>query len=229
MEGMPRPRPPHLLREVTRHGKAVWYVRINGKRTRLRTEYGSPEFEAEYHAAIAGAPRREKGPLEGTLAWLVARYRETTTWQGLSLATRRQRENIFRHVLKSASKQPFARITAATIEAGRDRRSSTPSQARHFLDTMRGLFRWAVKAKLIKTDPTFGVDDPAWLRLTALLLGPRTTSPLMSDAGRSVRGNGSGSTCCSIPAFAAVMPCGSVASISVMASAPSRPKRPIPR
>ena len=25
---MPRPRPPHLHREITRHGKAVWYVRI---------------------------------------------------------------------------------------------------------------------------------------------------------------------------------------------------------
>ena len=24
---MPRPRPPHLSREFTRHGKAVWYVR----------------------------------------------------------------------------------------------------------------------------------------------------------------------------------------------------------
>src|SRR5262249_5835560 len=28
MEDMPRPRPPHLHRQVTRHGKAVWYVRI---------------------------------------------------------------------------------------------------------------------------------------------------------------------------------------------------------
>ena len=33
--------------------------------------------------------------------------------------------------------------------AGRDRRAkTTPAQARKFLDTMRGLFRWAVKAKL---------------------------------------------------------------------------------
>ena len=28
METMPRPRPPYLHREVTRHGKPVWYVRV---------------------------------------------------------------------------------------------------------------------------------------------------------------------------------------------------------
>jgi hypothetical protein len=38
--------------------------------------------------------------------------------------------------------------------------SNTPYQARHFLDAMRGLFGWAVKAGLIKTDPTAGVDNP---------------------------------------------------------------------
>ncbi len=160
IQEMPRPRPPHLHREVTRHGKAVWYVRIKGKRTRLRAQYGSPEFEAEYLAALSGAPRRERGPVEGTLGWLIARYRETVVWQNFSAATRRQRENIFRQVLVSAADQPFAKITGATIEAGRDRRGGTPAQARHFLDAMRGLFRWAAKAKMVKADPSIGVDDP---------------------------------------------------------------------
>jgi integrase len=44
--------------------------------------------------------------------------------------------------------------------AGRDRRGGTPSQSRHFLDAMRGLFRWALKARLVKIDPTVGVEDP---------------------------------------------------------------------
>jgi integrase len=76
------------------------------------------------------------------------------------LATRRQRENIFEHVLEAAGKEPFAKITTATLMAGRDRRANTPAQARNFLDAMRGLFRWAVKAKLAKSDPTIGVDNP---------------------------------------------------------------------
>jgi integrase len=78
------------------------------------------------------------------------------------LASRRQRENIFEHVLEAAGRQPFAKITTASIMAGRDRRAkTTPAQARKFLDTMRGLFRWTVKAKLLKVDPTAGVANPS--------------------------------------------------------------------
>ena len=162
MDAMPRPRPPHLHRQVTRHGKAVWYVRINkGPRIRLRAVFGSPEFEAEYRAAISGTPRPPKGaPAAGTLAWLMERHRETAAWCALSPATRKQRENIYKQVLASAGSRPFARITADAIVAGRERRAGTPHQARHFLDAMRGLFRWAVKAGHANADPTAGVDNP---------------------------------------------------------------------
>jgi integrase len=162
MDAMPRPRPPHLHRQVTQHGKAVWYVRIGkGPRIRIREAFGTPEFDAEYQAAIAGLPARQTAKDDratGTLAWLVERYREVGAWTNLSLATRRQRENIFKQVQKTAGKQSIAKITTASIMAGRDRRQDTP--ARHFLDAMRGLFRWAVKAKLVASDPTVGVDNP---------------------------------------------------------------------
>jgi integrase len=160
---MPRPRPPHLHREVTRHRKAVWYVRLDkGPRVRIRAEFGSPEFEAEYQAAITGRsrPSANGGPAAGTLAWLVARYREASAWAGLSTATRRQRENIFVQVLAMAGQHPFVKITAEAIVAGRERRARTPDQARHFLDAMRGLFRWARAAQLVKSDPTVGVENP---------------------------------------------------------------------
>jgi integrase len=167
MDTMPRPRPPHLHRQVNRHGKTVWYVRIGkGSRIRIRSTFGTPEFDSEYQAAVAGLPARRTPKDDrtsvGTLAWLVERYRETNAWTGLSLATRRQRENVLKHVLESGGRQPLTKIIKATIVAGRDRRAKkTPFQARHFLDAMRGLFRWAVEAGLIKVDPTTGVSDPS--------------------------------------------------------------------
>ena len=91
---------------------------------------------------------------------MIARYRETSAWATFAHSTRRQRENIFLHVLESAGDKPFTKITAAVIEAGRERRASTPAQARNFLDAMRGLFRWALKAKFVKVDPTAGVENP---------------------------------------------------------------------
>ncbi|EJW12763.1 Integrase [Rhodovulum sp. PH10] len=164
MDDMPRPRPPHLHREATRHGRIVWYVRVGkGPRIRLRAAFGTPEFEAEYRAAIAGEPL--PGPRKattGSLAWLIDRYRETTAWAAdLSAATRRQRDNIFKGVLASAGAEPFSAVDRATIVEGRDRRAGTPAQARNFLDAMRGLFRWALEAGHVTIDPTAGVRNPA--------------------------------------------------------------------
>ena len=122
---MPRPRPPHLHLEHTFRGKRVWYVRVgHGPRVRIRAEFGTPEFDAEYQAALSETPRPKKGhPASGTLSWLIERYRETPAWTAFSLATRRQRENILRQVIDSAGHKPFLAITEAMIAAGRDRRA----------------------------------------------------------------------------------------------------------
>jgi integrase len=156
---MPRPRPPHLHKETTRHGKSVWYVRIGaGPRVRLRAPYGSPQFVVDYRAAIKAADAHEpRKSGSGTLCWLWDRYRETGKWASLSPATRRQRENIMRGVIDSAGNDPYDNITRKIVVAGRDRRSSTPAMARHFVDTMRGLFEWAVDAEIAKVDPTLNV------------------------------------------------------------------------
>jgi integrase len=62
--------------------------------------------------------------------------------------------------MKTAGAEPFTAIGKKTIEAGRDRRSNTPFQARHFLDAMRGLFRWALSSGHVTVDPTYGVKNP---------------------------------------------------------------------
>ena len=181
---MPRRRPPHLQHEITRHGKAVWYVRVDrGPRIRIRADYGTPEFDEEYRAAIAGTPQRKASPSTSSLQWLVARYRETTAWSKLSLATRKQRDNIFVGVLETAGHEPYTRITEGTIEAGKERRSHTPAQARNFLDAMRGLFRWAKHAGHRKDDPTASVSNPA-SRAKDSKCGGRRMSPHTRLGGR---------------------------------------------
>jgi integrase len=160
---MPRPRPPHLQRETTRHGKTKWYVRVGkGPRIRVKSEFGTPEFDAEYQAALTGeaAPAKRSKAFAGSLQWLIERYREVDAWRSFSLATRRQRENILKQVIATAGNKPYSAITAAIIAAGRDRRASTPFQARHFLDTMRGLFEWARDAGFVKTNPAAAVKYP---------------------------------------------------------------------
>jgi integrase len=158
MSDMPRPRPPYLHRETSRHGKVVWYVRLGGKRTRLRAPYGSPEFAAEYHAAVEGGQVAAKPKADSaSLAWLIARYRDSSAWTSLSMATRRQRENIFKHVIDRDGDQPFAAVTRKALIAARERRKDTPAQANNLVKTMRGLFKWAHEAELVDDNPAADV------------------------------------------------------------------------
>src|SRR5262249_47278490 len=163
MNDMPRPRPPHLQKHVTRHGKIAWYVRLGrGPCVRIRGEFGTPEFDAQYKAAVSGnsVASNQTGAHAGSLAWLIDRYREVPAWTSLSLATRRQRENIFKRIKETAGRQPYATITEADIAAGRDRRGKTAFQARHFIDTLRGLFDWAKEAGYVKSNPAANVKYP---------------------------------------------------------------------
>lgn len=156
MAAMPRPTFPHLHCERSRHGKTTWYVRVGkGPRTRLRAAWGSPAFTAEYHAALAGeAVQKPRKAAAGTFAWAERLYRQSSAWANLSAATRRQRESILRRIVETAGEQPLSAFTRAKIVEGRERRSATPAAARHFVDTLRGFFAWAVEIELVASDPT---------------------------------------------------------------------------
>jgi integrase len=158
---MPRPRPPHLHREVSRHGVAAWYVRRDhGKRIRIRAAYDTKEFWAEYRVALDGKPLKLKTPKAQTLAWAIDRYRTSSTWAVLSNATRRQSENIFKAVIKTAGNAKLHDITSDTIKAGRERRAKAPHSANNFLKTMRRFFKWAADPEggnLLKANPMLGI------------------------------------------------------------------------
>jgi integrase len=162
---MPRKLEPFVYRERTRHGKWVFYFRRGkGKRTRLPDPFTDEDaYRSAYLAAVSRkAPPRSAHIAAGSLAWLIERYCESGVYQnGFSEATRRQRDNIFKGVIKNAGHLPIPLMDKERIEAGLEARKHTPSQARNFLDAMKGLCRWAKKAGLIATDPTLGVENPS--------------------------------------------------------------------
>ena len=198
IQDMPRPRPPHLQRELTRYGVAVWYVRIGkGPRVRIRAPFGTPEFDVEYQAALTASPRpAQKAPLPGTLAWLIARYRETTGWSDLSLATRRQRENIFLHVLETAGDQSVSKITAKAVLEGRDRRAATPAQARNFWMRPAAYSAGPIRRDWSKSTRPRGSRIRSAGRVRASRNGPRRMALPTKRGGRSAPRRGSGSRCC---------------------------------
>lgn len=162
MPDMPRPRPLYLQKHTTRHGKTVYYVRVKrGPLVRIHGEYGSDDFNDQVRAAQAGTPLPVKNRVNSaSLQWLYDRYRESSKWSDLSEATRRQRQNIFARVMKKSGHEPFKAIDNSDIEGGKDDRKGTPSQARNYLDAMKGLFRWAKANNHVTVDPTLGVEAP---------------------------------------------------------------------
>ncbi|EJF84657.1 hypothetical protein MCU_00235 [Bartonella elizabethae Re6043vi] len=93
---MPKPRPPHLVKEITRHGRIIWYVRIgHGPRRRVHGTYGTQEFVDNYKRALAELqglilPKSKTGRLtEGSFAWLLKQYFNSVNWHSLAKATKR--------------------------------------------------------------------------------------------------------------------------------------------
>jgi len=165
---MTRPNWPHLEREVSRHGKVCWYVRVgHGARVRMRAAIGTPEYRLEYEETVSallkgGKPKAKgnaKGPSAGTLNWLWEQYGKSSAWGSLSQSTKKQRENIMKHVLASAGGIPVEHITKAIVLAGRESRQKTPSQANNYLNCLRSLFAWAVENDFMPANPTDGVKN----------------------------------------------------------------------
>jgi integrase len=156
--GMPPKLPPFLHRQITRHGRFVWYFRRGkGPRTRIPGAFGSAEFLSAYDAAIGSGPKAHKSPPSGTFAWALHMYRGSQAWGVLSPATRRQRDNIFARIARTHGDTPITSWKRGDIAAGRDKRAATPAAAKNFVAAMRGLFRWLVESGLVDDDPTTGV------------------------------------------------------------------------
>jgi integrase len=153
-----RPRPPYLWKRTTRHGKVAWYV-CTGRGApwvRIHGVYGSPEFMAEYHAAVAHMPPKARCAASGTLRALIDAYRQSAPWAALAPETRRQREALFVQIIAKAGDEPAEALTSATIRRSMDARRETPEQANHLLKVLRALFAWAVP-DFVPVNPTTGI------------------------------------------------------------------------
>ncbi|KAB2704707.1 tyrosine-type recombinase/integrase [Brucella lupini] len=153
---MPRPRKPYIQREVTRHGKTIWYFRRGKeKRIRLPGQFGSKEFNAAYDAALSGnePPKRQKAS-HTSLRWLVDQYYASGRYSLLKPFTQRNQKVMLEGVCKTGGDLDFRGIGTDDIRQGMLRREGTPFQAGAYLSIMRKLFEFAVDSGWIKINPT---------------------------------------------------------------------------
>lgn len=154
---------PGLVREHTRHGKEVWYVRSGadnrGPRVRIRAPFGTPQFRQDYDDAVGGkqkTPAQQAVADRKSLAWLITEYRSSGEWLAYSPETKYQREYYLQRAQLKSGHERYRDISKRSIIAARDGLAGAAS--RHFLDTMRGLFKWAELNEYVPADPTAGVS-----------------------------------------------------------------------
>ena len=162
----------YLSEEIDRHGKPRLYVRRGGRRVRLRSAIGSPEFAAEYAAALASLPGRRvpskaispRPFAEGTFGWLAARYFASPEF--LSLPPKSQASR--RGVIESCLREPFtdtdpdpigncplAHLTAQKIRRLRDLKRHLPGAANTRKKWLSSMFTWATEQTppILATNP----------------------------------------------------------------------------
>lgn len=157
MAGMKKPLPPHVQVERSRHGKTVYYYRAGAGQPRVRLPAPNDKtFKAAYAAAMAGEPQRPMREASGTLAWLIARYKESSRFASLAPSTRQMRDNILQHVVKESGAVPYAAIRQRHISEGVARRK--PHAGNNFRKVMSQLFAWAVKMEYVAVNPAQNAD-----------------------------------------------------------------------
>lgn len=162
MSLMPRPRKPYIQKEITRHGKTVWYFRRGKeKRIRLLGQFGSPEFNASYEAALVGEPVEKKArAARSSLRWLVDRYYESGRFINLASSTQRKYSGILENVCKTGGELNFRTITKKDIIAGRVRREAKPFAANAYVISMKLVFEFAIDSGWIDENPAIGAAAP---------------------------------------------------------------------
>lgn len=156
---MTRPRKPYVQKEVTRHGKIVWYFR-RGKEPRIRLPgaYGSREFARAYEAALAGSkPLPRPAAPVATLRWLVDRFYESPRFDRLRPNTQRNYRLELERVCKTGGALKFAMLAASDIRAGMMRREARPSMVNEYIRAMRAIFRFAVDSGWMEKSPVEGI------------------------------------------------------------------------
>lgn len=162
-DGMRTRLPPHVTREKNRHGKRVCYFRVGkGPRTRL-PDYGTPEFDEAYQAALRGEPFAvAKTPgvsRQGSIRWLVAEYKKSLHFRSLDPVTQRRRDSFFAQMVDKSGDRLITAVKERDIIDAREKRATGKGHAaNNFLKAVKPMFAYAKQRGWIETDPAKNVD-----------------------------------------------------------------------
>ena len=142
--------------------------RLGAPKTRLRAAPGTPEFLAEYQAALAGGGEKPDSSIKPrTYRWLMVQYFGSAEFRTLDPRTQRTRRGILEHTcqepISPGAAETFAdfpldRISGKAIRVLRDRKGDLYEAANNRVKAVRRMFAWAIEAELVKANPARDVS-----------------------------------------------------------------------
>lgn len=166
--------PKHCSWNTDRHGKRRVRFRKSEFTTYLTGVPWSEGFMREYAAALEGVKARASNigadrTVAGTVNALVVDYLDpnsSSPFKTGAAETQRTRRNILERFREAYGDLPLYRsdtngrtmlLTRQHVQRIVNEKAATPFAQRNFLNTLRSMFKWAVKEGRIPDDPTLGV------------------------------------------------------------------------
>ena len=155
---------PYLYKDVDRQGHVRWRLRAPHKPTvTIKGEFGSPEFAANYRAAMEGDRTFGKfaeGSSHGTMDALARSYLRSADFARLRKTTQKARRNLVEQFAVEFGNLPVAALEHKNVRQIMGRYATTPGKARNVLSMLRALMALAIAEGIRKDDPCAGIKRP---------------------------------------------------------------------
>lgn len=165
---------PYLVREYDKRDNVYFYVRVKGRKIRVREAPGSVAFLQAYEQALAALKTDVAVPdtaevKHGTLEWLGKLYFASAEFKSLDRKSQSNRigvlEACFAEPRKPGDKTrigacPLTHFGPAQVLVLRDRKLESPGAANNRLKYLSSMFAWALAParKLAKSNPVRDVQ-----------------------------------------------------------------------
>ena len=159
---------PFLCSDTDRHKRKRYRLRAPGRpTTTIKGNYGSPEFAANYRAAMEGTPvdtRQAVTGKHGTLEALGRSYLRSADFAGLAPETQHTRRKMVERLVSKFGTAPVSDgkhgLEHRHIRMIMDDYAGKPGVARNMLSTLRVLMAVAIAEGIRTDDPTVGIKRP---------------------------------------------------------------------
>ena len=197
---------PYLYRDKDRQGAKRWRLRAPGRRTvTMEPLYGSPEFSANYRAALEGeqagwARTVVPSGKYGTFDALGRSYLRSADFSRLAWETQRKRRYLVEQFLDRFGELRIAGLKRSHVRLIMEQHAATPGTARNVLSMLRVLLALAIEDGIRDDDPTVGIKRPklsrdGWHCWTDAEIGqyeeriPSDRKPALPSPSLSIPGN----------------------------------------